>query len=284
MAAIIEKTTRPVASAERPQIRFNYRGTGVLDNEVSFYMWATDEVTAVAALERAKIKVEAIRAQSERLARRRKTISREELGNFAIQLSERTRASEQIRQAVAGIARATNNRLLREALFDVNAELKREGAHAADAFRKRPDVFPDAFCHVMQVSMKSGDPSDMLKEYGETQLRTAENISRLNGALLLPHGHYCPRLDRRRRAVLFHSPKDGRDVRRPARSNRRTVTAPDTVASRIQPLSGESSRHRLSCSLYRAYSLRRQVAQGTNRQRNNRAQESALAPCRQAAA
>ncbi len=186
MAAIIEKTTRPVAPAERPQIRFNYRGTDVLDNEVSFYMWATDEVTAVAALERAKIKVEAIRAQSERLTRRRKTVSREELGNFAIQLSERTRASEQIRQAVAGIARATNNRLLREALFDVNAELKREGAHAADAFRKRPDVFPDAFCHVMQVSMKSGDPSDMLKEYGETQLRTAENISRLKGALYYP--------------------------------------------------------------------------------------------------
>src|SRR5205814_1473314 len=153
----------------------NYSGTDVLDNEVSFYIWATDEVAAVTALERAKITVEDIRAHSQRLAHRRKRISREELGNFAIQLSERTRASEQIRQAVGDIARATNNRLLREALFDVNAELKREGAHAADAFRKRPDVFPDAFCHVMQVSMKSGDPSDMLKEYGETQLRTAEN-------------------------------------------------------------------------------------------------------------
>src|SRR6266852_1814284 len=188
MAAIIENPTLPVApaSAERQQIRFNYTGTDALDNEVSFYIWATDEVAAVTALERAKIKVEDIRAQSQRLTRRRKRISREELGNFAIQLSERTRASEQIRQAVGDIARATNNRLLREALFDVNAELKREGAHAADAFRKRPDVFPDAFCHVMQVSMKSGDPSDMLKEYGETQLRTAENISRLKGALYYP--------------------------------------------------------------------------------------------------
>src|SRR5438552_8564520 len=188
MAAIIENRNLPVASAstEIEQIRFNYTGTDVLGNEVSFYIWAIDEVVAVTTLERAKIKVEEIRAQSEKLRRRRKRISREELGNFAIQLSERTRASEQIRQAVGDIARASNNRLLREALFDVSAELKREGAHAADAFRKRPDVFPDAFSHIMQVSMKSGDPSDMLKEYGETQLRTAENISRLKGALYYP--------------------------------------------------------------------------------------------------
>jgi type IV pilus assembly protein PilC len=188
MAAIIENTTLPLApaSGERQQIRFNYTGTDVLDNEVSFYIWATDEVAAVTALERAKINVDEIRAQTQRLTRRRKRISREQLGNFAIQLSERTRASEQIRQAVGDIARASNNRLLREALFDVSAELKREGAHAADAFRKRPDVFPDAFSHIMQVSMKSGDPSDMLKEYGETQLRTAENISRLKGALYYP--------------------------------------------------------------------------------------------------
>jgi len=116
MAAIIENTTLPLApaSGERQQIRFNYTGTDVLDNEVSFYIWATDEVAAVTALERAKINVEEIRAQTQRLTRRRKRISREQLGNFAIQLSERTRASEQIRQAVGDIARASNNRLLRE--------------------------------------------------------------------------------------------------------------------------------------------------------------------------
>ena len=101
MAAIIENRNMPVAPApaeSQQQIRFNYTGTDVLGNEVSFYIWATDEVVAIATLERAKIKVEDIRAQSEKLRRRRKRISREELGNFAIQLSERTRASEQIRQ------------------------------------------------------------------------------------------------------------------------------------------------------------------------------------------
>lgn len=169
------------------QICFNYRGTDILGgSQARQYIYATTEEQAEAVLTRAKIEIETIAPRREGLRRRKTRLSREELGTFAIQLSERTRASDPIPKAIYDIARSSNNPLLREALLQVWKEIKTESVHLDQAFGIRPDVFPDAFRHIIRVGTTKGDPSDMLSKYGERQLLTAENMAKVKGALIYP--------------------------------------------------------------------------------------------------
>lgn len=169
------------------QVCFNYRGTDILGgSQARQYIYATTEEQAEAVLTRAKIEIETIAPRREGLRRRKTRLSREELGTFAIQLSERTRASDPIPKAIYDIARSSNNPLLREALLQVWKEIKTESVHLDQAFGIRPDVFPDAFRHIIRVGTTKGDPSDMLSKYGERQLLTAENMAKVKGALIYP--------------------------------------------------------------------------------------------------
>ena len=169
------------------QVCFNYEGENILGGETSKqYIYAADEHQAEAVLTRAKIKVDAISPRRESLKRRKKSLTREQLGTFAIQLAERTRASDPIPKAIQDIARSSNNPLLREALLDVYNEVKKESVNLDQAFNVRPDVFPDAFRHIIRVGTTKGDPSDMLSKYGERQLLTAENMAKVKGALIYP--------------------------------------------------------------------------------------------------
>ena len=135
---------------------------------------------------RAKIDVDVITPRREGFRRRKKRLSREELGTFAIQLAERTKASDPIPKAIQGIARSSNNRLLREALFEVYDVITKESVNLDEAFAIRDDVFPDAFRHIIRVGTTKGDPSDMLSKYGARQLLTAENMAKVKGALIYP--------------------------------------------------------------------------------------------------
>ena len=169
------------------QIRFDYEGTDILGASlVKQYLYAATVDQAEAILSRAKIEVDVIAPRRDGLRRRKKRLSREELGTFAIQLAERTKASEPISKAIQGIARSSNNRLLREALLDVYDEIKKESVNLDQAFNIRSDIFPDAFRHIIRVGTTKGDPSDMLAKYGERQLLTAENMAKVKGALIYP--------------------------------------------------------------------------------------------------
>jgi type II secretory pathway component PulF len=169
------------------QVRYDFEGSNILGASlVKHYIYAATPDHAEAILTRAKIEVDAITPHREGLRRRKRALSREELGTFAIQLAERTKASDPIPKAILDIARSTTNRLLREALLDVYAEIKKESVNLDQAFNIRADVFPDAFRHIIRVGTTKGDPSDMLSKYGERQLLTAENMAKVKGALIYP--------------------------------------------------------------------------------------------------
>src|SRR6185369_5663894 len=169
------------------QVRFEYQGTNIFGASLSRqYIYAADADQAEAILTRAKIDVDAITPCREGFRRKKKALSREQLGTFAIQLAERTRASDPILKAIQDIARSSNNPLLREALLDVYSEIKKESVNLDQAFSVRADVFPDAFRHIIRVGTTKGDPSDMLSKYGERQLLTAENMAKVKGALIYP--------------------------------------------------------------------------------------------------
>ncbi len=169
------------------QLCYEFQGRNILgDSLVHHYIYAANPEHAEAILTRAKIEVDVITPRRERFRRRKKALSREDLGTFAIQLGERTKASDPIPKAILDIARSTTNRLLREALLDVHASIKKESVNLDQAFNIRADVFPDAFRHIIRVGTTKGDPSDMLARYGERQLLTAENMAKVKGALIYP--------------------------------------------------------------------------------------------------
>ena len=184
MATQTLQQTNPL---DAEQTCFNYKGTNIRgDSLVKHYLYAATADQAEAILRRAKIEVDEIAPRREGFRRRKKRLSREELGTFAIQLAERTKASEPIPKAIQDIARASNNRLLREALLEVYDQIRKESVNLDQAFNIRADVFPDAFRHIIRVGSKKGDPSDMLAKYGERQLLTAENMAKVKGALIYP--------------------------------------------------------------------------------------------------
>jgi type II secretory pathway component PulF len=174
-----------LSANEIEQIRFAFQGVDILGNPNRGYVYADDEAQAELKLTRAKIEVSTITPKQRRFARRRRTLTREELGAFAIQLAERTK-SESIPQSIFAISRATNNALLRDALADVYRMIKTESVNIHEAFDQRADVFPEAFRHIIRVGAKKGDPSDMLIKYGERQKLTAKNLSKIRGSLIYP--------------------------------------------------------------------------------------------------
>lgn len=171
--------------AEDDLVRFNYRGQTILGDPISYYIYAYSDEDARRQLEEARVSVEEVTPHVGR-ERRRRRFKREDLGALSLQLSDRVKSGESIAGAVLEIGRATRHNLLREALMDVAIELRREGARPADAFRLRPDVFPRAFANIIGIGAKKGDISDVLTKYGESQLRTAENITKFKGALYYP--------------------------------------------------------------------------------------------------
>ncbi|MGH9761548.1 MAG: type II secretion system F family protein, partial [Blastocatellia bacterium] len=82
--------------------------------------------------------------------RDKRKASREEIGLLATQLADRLSAGESFLTAILGQAKSTRNRLLRDGLYDVE-QLLRNGSSAADAFRFRPDVFPEYLCHTINI-------------------------------------------------------------------------------------------------------------------------------------
>lgn len=196
MSAQAEKFTSPRAAsspatgAHRGELedeltRYDFRGRTLLGDHVNYYIYAHDEDGARRQLTEARIFVDEVTPHLSPRRGQRK-FKREDLGAFCLQLSDRIKAGESMAGAALELARASRHNLLREALLDVTAELRREGARPADAFRVRPDVFPAAFANLIGIGARKGDISDVLTKYGAAQLRTAENISKFKSALYYP--------------------------------------------------------------------------------------------------
>lgn len=175
--------------AEPTQICFNYTGTDKLDRSVSFYLYADDESHARAILEHAGISDVEVTPRKQRAGWRRKKVTRRDIGMLALALAERTKANQKMSYAVAELARLSTHPVLRSALYDVKNALKHDVDKPADAFRKREEVFSRSFCKMVEIATSennTGDPSQMLLEYGDAQIKTAENISRMIGATIYP--------------------------------------------------------------------------------------------------
>lgn len=183
---------RPVALDDPDEAEestaFSFKGTTLSGRQLSGHIAASSEDEARAILTRACVQVEPedLRIRREPLGRRKKKVKREELGLFANQLADRLSAGEPMPQAIEGEAKATSNRLLKDGLREVADHIHRRGISSAEAFRQRLDVFPEAFCHLIQIGEIKGDPTDLLREFGNSQIRTAETLGRLKGALVYP--------------------------------------------------------------------------------------------------
>jgi type IV pilus assembly protein PilC len=167
---------------------FTYRGTTLTGRTVAGYIDTPDERTALAVLQRGCIKPDAygLRPRREPLGRRRNKVSREDLGLFANQLADRLRAGEPLTTAIRGEAKGTTNRTFKAALTAIADLLTDAGVSSAHAFRTQPHVFPATFCHILALGIRKGDPSDLLQQYGTAQIRTAETLAKLKGALIYP--------------------------------------------------------------------------------------------------
>ncbi|HEU4597019.1 MAG TPA: type II secretion system F family protein [Pyrinomonadaceae bacterium] len=191
MAATLETPAGPAAAGARePElIIFNYSGTDPLGTRVKYYLFAEDENHARGSLEESGLTDVEVWARREDLMTRlgrKKKVSRTDIGVFALQLAQRTKANQPVRFAVGEMAKTATHPLMRAALYDVRDAMKGEALTVADAFRKRPDVFPESFVKILAVGAKEGDPTGMLLRYGQSQIKTAENISRITSALIYP--------------------------------------------------------------------------------------------------
>lgn len=192
MSLLIENSPNEQSQAEQAepaQICFNYKGTDKLNQPVSFYLYADNEKHALSILEHAGISDAEVTPRKQRAGFRRKKVTRRDRGMLALQLSERTKANQKMSYAVAELARLSTHPVLRGALYDVKNALKHDVDKPADAFRKREEVFSRSFCKMIEIATSennTGDPSQMLLEYGESQIKTAENISRMIGATIYP--------------------------------------------------------------------------------------------------
>jgi type IV pilus assembly protein PilC len=191
MSAIADNMGGAAANqpAEEEQICFNYSGTDSMERPVSYYLFADNEDHALKVLEHAGISNVSVWPRKETFRLKRKRVSRKDRGLIALQLAERVKANQKMSYAVGQMAKVNNHPVLRTALYDVRNALKHDVDKPADAFRKRVDVFGQSFCKIIEVATSennTGDPSEILTEYGESQIKTAENISRMIGATIYP--------------------------------------------------------------------------------------------------
>ncbi|MFL6284638.1 MAG: type II secretion system F family protein [Pyrinomonadaceae bacterium] len=179
---------QPPAGENREQARYAYRGVDPSGTPIKYYIFADDEEHARRQLEESGLEeIEVWLKRVGLLERLRgRKISRTDTGIFALQLAQRTKAGQTIRFAVGEMAKISTHQSMRVALFDVHNAMRSEALPVADAFRTREDVFPESFCKILAVGAKEGDPSDLLQRYGQTQIKTAENISRVISSLIYP--------------------------------------------------------------------------------------------------
>lgn len=191
MSAIAQKMNGPAASGqpEEEQICFNYSGTDSTNKPISYYLYADNEEHAVGVLEHAGITNVRVWPRKETFRLKRKHVTRKERALIILQLAERLKANQKMSFAVGQMARVNNHPVLRSALYDVKNALKHDLDKPADAFRRRVDVFGQSFCKIVEVATSennTGDPSDILTEYGESQIKTAQNISKMISATIYP--------------------------------------------------------------------------------------------------
>jgi type II secretory pathway component PulF len=169
---------------EKLQTPYNYRGESVLGFPASGYVNAPNEEVAQMRLENAGIALTSIGERPPSFKSVRK-VKIEEIGIFSCQLADRLEAGQSMLVALQAEGRACTNKILREAIFEVAASIP-NGYSSSDAFKLRMDVFPEMFCHLVALGETKGDPSDLLKNYGTSQIRLSETIARLKGAMIYP--------------------------------------------------------------------------------------------------
>src|SRR2546421_11854719 len=98
MATRLEEVQRLVPEAT-PEVKeaatlYCFRGRSATGREISYWVEAPNEEAASSILRAAQIEVEAIWPRAAFRGKRKKKVSREELGIFAVQLGERIAAGE----------------------------------------------------------------------------------------------------------------------------------------------------------------------------------------------
>ena len=114
MAATLETPAGPATSGARePElIIFNYSGTDPLGTRVKYYLFAEDDDEARRSLEESGLTDVEVWARREDLMTRlgrKKKVSRTDIGIFALQLAQRTKANQPVRFAVGEMAKISTH-------------------------------------------------------------------------------------------------------------------------------------------------------------------------------
>lgn len=175
------------AQGTQDLIGYKYKGRTSLGNEVQGFVDEADEDVALNRLSRAQINVEGtLVPRYARFNRRAKKVTKTDIALFADQLADRLKSGESMVLALTRCARATSHPKLKAALDAVIVEIEENGSSTADAILLFPEVFPPAFGRIIQIGEQKGDPTALLIEYSEGELRTAETWRKLRGMLAYP--------------------------------------------------------------------------------------------------
>ncbi|HKP14051.1 MAG TPA: type II secretion system F family protein [Blastocatellia bacterium] len=183
-----EDDLRPAgATGGQEMIGYKYKGRTNLGNAVTGCVDEVDEDVALSRLARAQITVDGpLVPRYARFNRRAKKVTRTDIALFADQLADRLKSGESMVLALTRCAKATSHPKLRAALDEVIVGIEDNGLSTADAILQYPDVFPPAFARIIQIGEQKGDPTALLVDYSEGELRTAETWRRLRGMLSYP--------------------------------------------------------------------------------------------------
>ena len=177
---------RPTGHGTQELIGYKYKGKTSLGNQLSGYVDEVDENIAINRLHRAQTEVEPpLVPRYARFNRRARKVTRTDIALFADQLADRLKSGESMVLALTRSAKATSHPKLKAALATVIKSIEDDGKSTAEAILSNP-VFPSAFGRIIQIGEQKGDPTSLLVEYSDGELRTAETWRRLGGMLAYP--------------------------------------------------------------------------------------------------
>ncbi len=167
-----------------------FSGKTASGRAIRYYVAGEDEAEARVALRRAGVQAEELRPRRVSAWRRRRRPRRVDLAGLADQLADQLEAGVPVVEACHNLSRAASNLHLAAALGGA-AEQVRQGHDLAEAFARQHDpqgraLFPATFVSALRIGHRTGETTEMLKQFAGAQLKADLILSRIRSALIYP--------------------------------------------------------------------------------------------------